>query len=157
MGLIQKVALSGVGQKFYKFAADPKNEKFFNNTLPSLETIVSTICYCWATHKQKNIEPDQKALLQWQNVGSGVVGFFIGSWANRRVSNYAEKIIPHIDKKLIPDVHKVVTGFKIIAPALATMILMRTIAPSIVAWFSGKAEEVRRAKRDQKKGLNVKA
>lgn len=155
MGLIQKIALSNWGQKFYKFAADPKNEKFFNNTLPSMETILATSCYCWATHKQKNIDEDRRALLQWQNVGSGVAGFLLGSWANRKVSNYADKVIPHINKDLIPDVHKVVTGFKILLPLATTAILMRALIPSIIAWFSGKAEEVRRGRRDKK--LNVKA
>ena len=155
MGLIQRIALSNWGQKFYKFAADPKNEKFFNNTLPSAETIASTICYCWATHKQKNIDEDRRALLQWQNVGSGVAGFLLGSWANRKVSNYADKVIPHINKDLIPDVHKVVTGFKILLPLATTAILMRALIPSVIAWFSGKAEEVRRGRRDKK--LNIKA
>ena len=155
MGLIQKVALSNLGQRFYRYAADPRNESFFNNTLPSLETIVSTICYCWATHKQKDIDPDRRALLQWQNVGSGVVGFLVGSWANRKVSNYAEKIIPHIDPKIVPDVHKVIGGLKVGLPIVTTGILMRCIAPSIIAWFSGKAEEVRRSKRDKK--LNITA
>ena len=75
---------------------------------------------------------------------------------NKKVSKYAEKVIPHIDPKLIPDVHKVVNGFKILAPLATTCLLMRCLIPSVVAWFSGKAEEVRRAKKAAKdRKLNV--
>lgn len=155
MGLIQKIALSKWGQKFYKYATDPKNEKFFATTLPSLETVVATSCYVWATARQKDIDEDRRALLQWQNVGSGVVGFCLGSWLNRKSYNYVEKIIPKIKPELIPDVHKVVTGLRVGIPALVTMLLMRCVAPSVTAYLSGKAEEVRRAKRDEKKKLNV--
>ena len=155
MGLIQKIALSNWGQKFYKYAADPKNKRFFDTTLPSIETVIATSCYCWATARQKNIDPDQRALLQWQNIGSGVVGFGIGSFLNRKVYNFAEKVIPHIDKKIVPDIHKVVGGLQVLLPCFATAVTMRMAIPSVIAWFSGKAEEVRRAKRDEKKKLNV--
>lgn len=155
MGLIQKIALSKWGQKIYKHAADPKNTRFWSCTLPSLETITATSCYMWATHKQKNIDDDRKMLLQIQNVGSGAVGFALGSYLNRKTYDWGEKIIPHLDKKLVPDVHKVINGLRVGIPALVTMTLMRCLIPSIVAWFSGKAEEVRRAKRDNKNKLNV--
>ena len=158
MGLITRVALSDMGQKFYKFATNPKNEDFFNNTLPTIETGVATLCYIWATHKQKDIDDDRKALLQWQNVGSGLVGIALGSWLNRKVSAYAEKIIPHIRQDLIPDAHKVVAGLKILIPMATTCLLMRAAMPAAVAWLSGKAEEVRRNKRDlENKKLNVQA
>ena len=146
MGLINRIALSDLGQRFYKYAADPKNESFFNNTLPTIETGVATLCYIWATHKQKDIDDDRKALLQWQNVGSGLVGIALGSWLNRRASAYVEKIIPHLRQDLIPDAHKVVTGLKVAIPICVTALLMRTGIPSVIAWFSGKAEEVRRSK-----------
>ena len=158
MGLINRIALSDLGQRFYKYAADPKNESFFNNTLPTIETGVATLCYIWATHKQKDIDDDRKALLQWQNVGSGLVGIALGSWLNRRASAYVEKIIPHLRQDLIPDAHKVVTGLKVAIPICVTALLMRTGIPSVIAWFSGKAEEVRRSKRDsEKQKLNIQA
>lgn len=155
MGLIQKIALSKWGQKIYKHAADPKNEKFYNNTLPTLESVVAGAMYVIATARQKDIDPDRRALLQWQNISSSIVGIGIGSWLNRKVSNYADKIIPLIDKTKINDVHKVVAGLKIFLPCFATAFTMRMAVPSVLAWFSGKAEEVRRAKRDNKNKLNV--
>lgn len=156
MGLITKVALSKYGQKFYKFVADPKNEKLVNNITPTLESAVATAVYCYATARQKNIDEDRRALLQWQNIGSGVVGIAIGSLLNNKVSKYADKVIPHLDQKVIPDAHKVVAGIKIFLPLASTCILMRCLIPSVVAWFSGKAEEVRRAKKATKDSkLNV--
>lgn len=153
MGLITKVALSKYGQKFYRYAADPKNQRFFSVTLPGLETLAATACYCWATARQKNIDEDRRSLLQIQNIGSGIVGFAVGSWLNRKVYDYSEKIIPHIDPKLVPDVHKVVNGVRVGLPILVTGLLMRMAIPSVIAWASGKIEEVRRSKRDKK--LNV--
>ena len=156
MGLITKVALSKYGQKFYKFVADPKNEKLVNNTLPTIESAVASSVYIWATARQKGIDEDRRALLQWQNIGSGVVGIALGSFLNNRVSKYADKVIPHLDQKVIPDAHKVVAGLKVFLPLASTCVLMRCLIPSVVAWFSGKAEEVRRAKKGEQK-LDIKA
>ena len=155
MGLIQKIALSKWGEKLYRHAADPKNTKFYACTLPSLETIVATSCYCWATARQKGIDDDRRALLQTQNVLSGVAGFALGSYLNRKTYDWGEKIVPLINKS-IPDAHKLVNGLRIIIPAGITMVLMRCVTPSIVAWISGKTEEVRRAKKaENEKKLNV--
>lgn len=155
MGLIQKIALSKWGEKFYRHAADPKNCNLYNNILPTLESGVAGIMYVIATARQKDIDPDRRALLQWQNVSSSVVGIALGSWLNRKVTKYAEKIVPLVDKKLINDVHKVTAGLKILLPCAATAFTMRMAIPSVLAWVSGKAEEVRRARRDEKKKLNV--
>lgn len=152
--VLKRISLSKLGTKFYRFATDPKNENFFNNTLPTMETVLSTSCYVWATHKQ-NIDERQKHMLQVQNVLSGVLGIVIGSWANRKVTKIAEKNIPYIDKNLIPDVHKVVGGLKVALPIVTTGILMRLIAPVITAWISGKVEDRRYSKKET--GLDIKA
>ena len=140
-------------QKFFKKACDPKHADFFNNTLPSIETVVSTGLYCYATHKQKDIPPDQKAVLQWQNVLGGVAGFFIGSALNRKVSKLAKDLEPLIDKNIC-DVHKVAGGLKVGLPILMTGILMRCVTPTVVAQASTMIEDYRRAK---KKKLDVQA
>lgn len=154
MGLIQRIALSKWGEKLYRHAADPKNVRFYACTLPSLETIVATSCYCWATAKQKNIDDRRRHMLQLQNIGSGVAGFCLGSYLNRKTYDWGERIVPLIDKT-IPDSHKLVNGLRIIIPAGITMLLMRCITPSIVSWLSGKAEERRYREKEKEKKLNV--
>ena len=142
-------------QNFYKKACDPKHDAFFNNTLPTLETVASTLCYIVSTEKQDGIPREQKNVLQWQNVLSGVAGIAIGSVANRKVTKFANKLVPLIDKEHIEDVHKVVAGTKVALPLIATALLMRLVMPVIVAQASTMIEDHRRAKKNQK--IDVKA
>ena len=142
-------------QKFYKKACDPKHDAFFNNTLPTLESVASTICYVVATEKQDGIPRSQKNVLQWQNVLSGVAGVAIGSVLNRKVTGFANKLIPLINKEHIEDVHKVIAGTKVVLPLIATALLMRLVMPVVVAQASTMIEYHRRAKKNQK--IDVKA
>ena len=142
-------------QKFYKKACDPKHDAFFNNTLPTLESVASTLCYIVSTEKQREIPREQKNVLQWQNVLSGVAGIAIGSVANRKVTKFANKLVPLIDKEHVEDVHKVVAGTKVVLPLIATALLMRLVMPVVVAQASTMIEDHRRAKKNQK--IDVKA
>ena len=141
-------------QKFYKKACDPKHDAFFNNTLPTLESVASTLCYIVSTEKQNGIPREQKNVLQWQNVLSGVAGVAIGSVLNRKVTGFANKLVPLIDKEHVEDVHKVVAGTKVVLPLIATALLMRLVLPVIVAQTSTMIEDHRRNK---KKELNIQA
>lgn len=140
-------------QNFYKKACDPKNASFFNNTLPTLETLASTACYIVATEKQKEIPREQKNVLQWQNVLSCVGGMAVGSWLNRKVSKVANELAPKIDKNIC-DVHKVEAGLKVGLPLVATAVLMRCIVPTVVAQASTMIEDHRREKKAK---LDIKA
>ena len=142
-------------QKFYNKACDPKHDAFFNNTLPTLESVASTLCYIVSTEKQDGIPREQKNVLQWQNVLSGVAGIAIGSVANRKVTKFANKLVPLIDKEHVEDVHKVVAGIKVVLPLTATALLMRLVMPVVVAQASTMIEDHRRAKKNQK--IDVKA
>lgn len=142
-------------QNFYKKACDPKHDAFFNNTLPTLETVSSTLCYIVSTEKQNGIPREQKNVLQWQNVLSGVAGIAIGSMANRKVTKFANKLVPLIDKEHVEDVHKVVAGTKVVLPLIATALLMRLVMPVVVAQASTMIEDHRRAKKNKK--IDVKA
>ena len=142
-------------QNFYKKVCDPKHDAFFNNTLPTLETVASTLCYIVSTEKQNGIPREQKNVLQWQNVLSGVAGIAIGSMANRKVTKFANKLVPLIDKEHVEDVHKVVAGTKVVLPLIATALLMRLVMPVVVAQASTMIEDHRRAKKNQK--IDVKA
>ena len=140
-------------QKFYKKVCDPKHANFFNNTLPTIETGVSTLLYCWATAKQKDIPSEQKAVLQWQNILGGIAGIIVGTALNRKVSKFANELAPKIDKKIV-DIHKVKTGILVGLPILATGILMRCVSPTVVAQVSTMIEDYRREKKNK---LDVKA
>lgn len=142
-------------QNFYKKACDPKHDAFFNNTLPTLESVASTLCYIVSTEKQQGIPREQKNVLQWQNVLSGVAGVAIGSVANRKVTKFANKLVPLIDKEHVEDVHKVIAGTKVVLPLIATALLMRLVMPVVVAQASTMIEDHRRAKKNQK--IDIKA
>lgn len=155
MGMIlQKIALSKWGQKLYKHAADSRNTRFYSVNLPVLETLACTFAYCWATAKQKNIDDRRRHMLQIQNIGSGVAGVAVGSFLNRKVYDWGEKIIPKLNKELIPDAHKVINGLRVAIPIFSTALLMRVGIPCIIAYISGKVEE-RRHRDTEKKKLNV--
>lgn len=140
-------------QKFYKKACDPKNAGFFNNTLPTLETLASTACYVVATERRKDIPREQKNVLQWQNVLSGVAGMAVGSYMNRKVSKFADKLAPKIDKNIC-DLHKVKAGLQVGLPLLATAVIMRFVMPIVTTQASTMIEDYRRAKKAK---LNVTA
>ena len=142
-------------QKFYKNVCNPKHDAFFNNTLPTLESVASTLCYIVSTEKQNGIPRSQKNVLQWQNVLSGVAGIAIGSIANRKVTKFANKLVPLIDKEHVEDVHKVVAGTKVVLPLIATALLMRLVMPVVVAQASTMIEDHRRAKKNQKIDVKV--
>ena len=156
--IFENFAKSKTGQKIYKWACKPKSEHFLNNTLPQVETVLSTACYVWSTAKQKNIEKDQRDLLQIQNIGSGLIGLAIGSWANRKVGKLGEDIIKDLDpKKLDPKaIRKISTGLRVGLPIMFTAIVMRFLLPSLLAGFSGKLMDKAREKRQQQK-LDIKA
>lgn len=145
-GCLKRFFESKPVQQFYKKACDPKHADFFNNTLPTLETLVSTGCYMYSTQKQKNIPSDQKKVLQWQNVLGGVAGMGIGSFLNRKVSKLANELAPKLDKNIC-DIHKVKAGLCVGLPLLATSMVMRFLVPIVSAQASTMIEDHRRAKK----------
>lgn len=160
--ILANIANSKPGQKFYKWACDPNKEKFFNNTLPQVETVLSTACYVWSTARQKDIDKERKQLLQIQNVGSGVAGLVIASAANRKVSKFGEELIKELDpKKIDPkSIRKISTGIRVASPILITGFIMRFALPTILAGFSGKimdkVREKKTEKQPQQKQLDIK-
>lgn len=153
---LSSFATSKTGQKFYNWICAKDKEKFLNNTLPSIETVVVTSAYVYYTEKQKDIPKDQKALLQWQNILGGVGGFALGSYLNRKSSKYVDKLAPLIKDNLI-DPHKVKTGLAVAFPVIMTGLTMRLLIPIITTEFSVIAENKRRAERDKQNQLNIRA
>lgn len=156
--IFEWLAKTKPGQKVYKWCAEGNHDRFLNNTLPQVETVLSTACYVWSTAKQKNIEKDQRDLLQIQNIGSGIVGLGLGTAANHWISKQTDKIVKDLDPKVMDPkaLRKVSTGLRVFAPILVTGTIMRFILPSIVAGFSGKVMDREREKRQAMKKLDVK-
>lgn len=160
--ILANIANSKTGQKFYKWACNPDKEKFFNNTLPQVETVLSTGCYVWSTARQKNIDKDRKDLLQLQNIGSGVVGLVLASAANKKVGKFGEDLIKELDpNKIDPkSIRKISSGIRVALPILTTAVIMRLAIPTVLAGVSGKImdriRDNKQKKNSNSKGLNVK-
>lgn len=144
--IFESLASSKTGQKVYKWACEPKSEKFLNNNLPQIETVLSTACYMWSTARQKNIEKDQRDLLQIQNLGSGILGVGLGAYLNRKIGKYTEKVIKDLDSNKIDpkSIRKISTGLRVGLPILTTAVLMRLVTPTVLAFISGKMMDKKR-------------
>ena len=140
-------------QKFYKRVCNPKHDGFFNNTLPTLESLASGAMYVYMTEKQKDIPREQKNVLQYQNVLGTIGGMALGSYLNRKVTKFADQLAPKIDKDIV-DVHKVKSGICVGLPILATAVVMRFLVPIATAQVSTMIEDYRRAKKNK---LDIKA
>ena len=150
--LFTKFANSRIDRAIYKPLVNPNNERFLNNTLPQVETILATGCYIWSTAKQKNIDKDRKQLLQIQNIGSGLVGLVVAGWANRKVYDYGEKVISHLDKNIdAKSIRQISSGIRVGLPIVCTGFIMRFLIPSIIAMFSGKMMDKQRKNKLDKK------
>lgn len=150
---IEWFAKTKTGTKFYKWAASEKGQHFLCNTLPTCETAVSTLIYIGSTEYQKKLDRREKNVLQWQNVLSGVLGMAVGTYLNRKVFAFGDKVIKHVDPKKVPDAHKIMGAIRVALPLATTAMLMRWFAPVVTAYISGEIEEYRA----NKNKLDVKA
>ena len=116
-----------------------------------MESACATAMYIIATEKQKNLDRREKNVLQWQNVLSGLIGISLGTYLNKKVFDFGEKIIKYLDPEKIPDVHKVSGAVRVAGSIFITASLMRFVLPTITAYISGVAEE----HKAQKKRLNT--
>ena len=150
---IEGFAKSKMGTKLYKWAASEKGQQFLYKQLPNIESVVSVGLYCLATERQKNLSRREKNVLQWQNVLPGIVGITLGSYLNKKVYNFGEAIMKHVDPSKVKDVHKIRGAVSVALPLVTTALIMRFASPVITAFISGEVEE----RRNKKKKLDVKA
>jgi hypothetical protein len=155
VGALNRFANSKLGLKLYKWASSEKGQQWLYNSLPTLETVVATSCYVYATERQKGLNRREKNVLQWQNVLPAVIGMIIGTYLNRKVFNFGEAIIKHLKPELVPDAHKIMGGIRVATPICTTALLMRWALPVATAFVSGEIEEFK-SKRKEKK-LDIKA
>ena len=150
VNLLSKIANSKAGLKLYKWASSEKGQRWLCETLPTLETVVATSCYVYATERQ-DLSRREKNVLQWQNVIPALAGIAAGTYLNKKVFNFGENIIKNLKPELIEDAHKIMGGIRVATPIATTALLMRFALPVATAFVSGEIEE-RRAK---KKKLDV--
>lgn len=129
--IFTSIAKSNLGQKVYKNMLDPKKDKFWNNTIPLVETTTASICYIGATAVQKNIDDKSKKALQWQNVLSWGVSMVLGSKLNKKASKMGEKIIGGLKPELVPDMKKVVNGLQVGLPIATVTLINRFALPTL--------------------------
>lgn len=154
--LLTNIAISKPGKSFYQWCAKPTSERILNNTLPQIETVLSTACYVVSTARQKNIDKDRKNLLQIQNVASGVIGIGLGTMANKWVSKKADAIIKDLDATKMDAklLRQASTGLRVILPIFTTALLMRCIIPTLTSCFSGKIMDKVRENKTKKQMNN---
>ena len=140
-------------QNFYKKVCDPKHTDFFNEKLPLIETAFATACYVHSTNKRKEIPPEQRRVLQYQNILGGVAGIALGGYLNKKVTKFANKLAPKVDKNIV-DIHKVESGIRIFLPLAVVSCIMRLAIPVLTAQMSTMIEDRNRAKKNK---LDVKA
>ena len=150
---LEKFATCGVGTKLYKWASSEKGQKWLYESLPTLETALATSCYVVATERQ-DLSRREKNILQWQNVLPALVGMAVGTFLNRQVFKFGEKVIENLKSELVPDAHKIMGGIRVALPLVTTAILMRWALPVATAFLSGEIEEYKSKKN---KKLDVKA
>ena len=150
---ISKFATSKTGTRLYKWAASEKGQKWLCESLPTVETALATSCYMIATERQKGLDRREKNVLQWQNVIPAIVGMAVGSYLNKKVFSFGEKIIKGLKPELVPDAHKIMGAIRVALPLFTTALIMRFGLPVATAYVSGEIEEYR----SKKKKLDVKA
>lgn len=149
---LNKFAKSNIGTKLYRWAASEGGQKWLSTTLPTLETAAATSLYIIATERQKNLNRREKNVLQWQNVITGILGIGIGTYINKKVFAFGDKVIEHLDPQRVPDVHKAKGAIRVLFPVVGTALIMRWLLPVATAFVSGEIEE-----RKTKKKLDVTA
>ena len=150
---LEKFATSRVGTRLYEWASSEKGQKWLYESLPTLETVVATSCYVYATERQK-LSRREKNVLQWQNILPALVGMAVGTYLNRKVFSFGEKIIKNLKPELVPDAHKIMGGIRVATPIFTTALLMRWALPVTTAFISGEIEEYKSKKN---KKLDIKA
>ena len=151
--LLNKIATSKMGTRFYKWASSEQGQKRLYKSLPTIETAVATGCYVYATERQ-DLSRREKNVLQWQNVIPAIIGMAAGSYLNNKVFNFGEAIIKNLKPELIPEAHKIMEGIRVATPIATTALIMRFALPVATAFVSGEIEEYRANK---KKKLDIKA
>lgn len=150
---VEGFAKSRLGTKLYSWAASEKGQQFLYKQMPQMETVISTACYVVATERQKNLNRREKNILQWQNIGPAAIGIVVGSYLNKKVFEFGEKVMKHVDPSKVKDVHKIRGAISVAFPIIVTGALMRWLLPVGTAFVSGEIEE----RRNKKKKLDVRA
>lgn len=134
------IAKSSIGQNIYSKMLNPSKEKFWNNTLPLVETSVASGLYMISAQVQRDIDSKSKQAIQWQNFLSWVVSIGLSIPMNKKIGKFGEDIIKELNKTNlkapIQDLHKITNGIRVGIPLTIVTILNRYLIPSILVPIS---------------------
>lgn len=150
-----KVASSKTGQKIYKKMLNPKNDTFWDCTVPVIETSVASIAYIINTEVgAKKVDRKSKNALQIQNVLSWVVSVGISLPMNKKINKFTKAVEKELKPELMHDFHKVRQGLSIIGPLSAVTLINRALLPSVLvpisSWIRDKHAEHKKNNLDLK-------
>lgn len=150
--LFAKMASSKTGQKIYKKLLNPKNDAFWDETLPIVESTVATTAYIInAELGAKDVDRKSKNAIQIQNVLSWVISVAISIPMNKKINKFTKAIEKQLKPELMEDFHKVSKGLAIAGPLLAVTVLNRALIPSVLVPISS----IIRDKHEQHKKNNL--
>lgn len=155
-GWFAKIASSKNGQKIYNKMLNPKNDTFWDCTMPILETSVASIAYIVNTEVgAKKVDRKSKNALQIQNVLSWAVSVGIAIPMNKKINKFTKAVEKELKPELMHDFHKVRQGLSIIGPLTAVTVINRALLPAVLVPCSSFIRDKFSKKKEQ--GLNIKA
>ena len=134
------------------YIRDKKPRVKYNTWLTKEYIIENKILPYFGNKKVSEIKTSD--ILQWQNVLPALVGMAVGTYLNRQVFKFGEKVIENLKPELVPDAHKIMGGIRVALPLVTTAILMRWALPVATAFLSGEIEEYK-SKKNKKLDVKV--
>ena len=151
-----KIATSKWGQKIYNKALNPKNDAFWDKTLPIIETSVASTAYIINTELgTKDLDKKSRQAIQIQNVLSWVASVAISIPMNKKLNKTTKAIEKKLKPEIMEDFHKVKQGLSIAFPLLFVTVLNRALIPSLLVPISSNIRDKYIDKNSAK--LNIKA
>ena len=149
--IFTKIAQTKTAQSIYKKVLNPKHAKFWDNTLPIIESGVVSSFYIISTAMQKKIDDDSRKAMQIQNVLSLLFSVGMAIPLNKKVGELGTKIVKHLKPELMADGHKVIDGIKVGLPILSSIVISRFIVAVGLVPLSSKIREfIKRGKKAPK-------
>ena len=155
MGIVVKAltsfANSKVGTSLYKWGTSESGKGFLCTKMPLIETGLATLSRVYATEKQ-DLSRREKNVLQAGHIVPAIFGIGIGSFLNKKVYNFADKISKHLDPNKVKEIPKIKSALQVMLPIFTTALLMRLILPTATAIVSDRVED-----KKEKKKINLRA
>ena len=108
-----------------------------------IETGIATLAYSAAIYKNKEIEPERKPSLHYQNIICGASGLLLSSKINKFINKYQEPLCKILEKRNIVKINNLINGIKIAVPMIIFTLILRLFIPIISTPLSTLIESKR--------------